>query len=247
MYYKDRVEAGRKLAEKLQAYKSKNCVVVALSESSVLVAAQVAMELHANLLLYLVRDIMLPGEDEAVAAISSTGAFRYNDALSHGEIDEISGEFRNHIEQERFGKTHEMNALLGSDGEIDKNLLRHRNVILVADALPDGFALTMAYEFLKTVATKRIIVAAPVVSVPAIDKMHVIADELHVGGVTANFLSIDHYYDENHELDSEEIMKILRNISMTWHDGMRPGHAQHHHQGNHSTKVLSRRHVRRRV
>lgn len=241
MYFKDRVEAGRKLAAELEAYRKKNTVVIALSESSVVVAAQVAASLHATLLLYLVRDILLPGETEAVAAISSTGAFRYNDGLSAGQVAEISSEFRNFIEQEKFGRMHDMNILLGSEGEIDKKMLRHRNVILVADALPDGFSLAMVYEYLKTVSIKRIVVAAPVVGVAAIDRLHAVADELHVGGVTDNFLSIDHYYDDNDKPDLEQVKAIIRNISLAWESPAEAASAREHHIGHGRSQVLTRR------
>lgn len=237
MYYKNRVEAGRRLASELDAYKTQNSVVVALSESSVLVAVQIAMELHANLLLFLTRDIKLPGEHRAVAAVSSAGSFGYNDSLSEGEIAEIKGEFHNFMEQERFKRMHEINMLVGSDGEIDKKLLRHRNVILVADGMSDGFTLMLAYQYLRTVAIKKVIVAVPVASVAAVDKMHVVADELYVGGVTDNFLSIDHYYEQNYEMGIEDIMKILRNVSLTWR---RSEHGRAHARPHKRSQVLVR-------
>lgn len=243
MYYRNRVEAGRRLAAELGDYRTQNSVVVALSESSVLVAVQIAMELHANLLLFLTRDIKLPGEHRSVAAVSSAGTFGYNDSLSSGEVTEIKNEFHNYMEQERFKRMHEINMLVGSDGEIDKKLLRHRNIILVADALDDGFRLMLAHQFLRTVAIKKIIVAVPVASVPAVDKMHIVADELYVGGVTDNFLSVDHYYDENHQLDMESIMKILRNVSLTWH---RTERNPAHHQGHKRSRVLIRKAATRR-
>ncbi len=241
MYYKDRVEAGRKLATELEAYRSKKAIVVALSESSVVVAREIAKSLHASLVLYMIRDINLPGETTAVAAISSTGAFRYNDTLSPGEVTDISSEFRNFIEQEKFGKLHEMNILLSGAGEIDKNRLRHHYVILVADALSDGFSLSMVYEYLKTVSTKKIVVAVPVVGIDAIDRMHRVADELHVGGVTDNFLSIDHYYDKNDKPDFDEVMSIISELSLEWQTPREAAHAREHHLGrNRRSRVLYR-------
>lgn len=245
MYFKDRIEAGRKLAAKLDDYKTKNPVILALSESSVLVAAQIAMHLHTDLYLYAIRNISLPGEFEPVAAMSSTGIFRYNDDLSNGQIDEIKGEFRNHIEQERMYKRHELNVLLGKDGEIHRDMLRHRDIILVADALSNGIALAMAADYLKTIAIGKIIVAVPVCTVPALDKMHVMADELHVMGVTDNFISINHYYDDNHILTADEIMKVLRNLTLTWTRSLGPVHAKEHHARRHKrSNVLIRDVVR---
>lgn len=242
-YYKSRIEAGRKLASKLEAYRQKRTSVVALSESSVIVGQQIAAYLHASLMLYMIRNIALPGEDRTIAAISSTGSFRYNDTLSSGEVTEISTEFRNFIEQEKFGKVHEMNMLLGGAGEIDKNRLRHHNVILVADGLPDGFSLTMVYEYLKTVATARIIVAVPVAGVDAVDRMHLVADELHVGGVTENFLSIDHYYDDNNIPDFDGVMQIMEDISLAWAPKQKAHPAGRRHLGRYGRSNVLRRPV----
>lgn len=240
MYYKDRVEAGRKLAAELDAYRTKRTVVVALSESSVIVGEQIAKALNAGMVLYMIRNIALPGENRAVAAISSTGSFRFSDMLSPGQIDEINSEFRNFIEQEKFNKIHEMNVLLGSDGEVDKRMLRHHYIILVADGLPDGFSLTMVYEYLKTVATRKIIVAVPVAGVEAIDRMHRVADELHVGSVTDNFLSVDHYYDNNESPNLDEVLEIIRSLSLGMEPARETEHARAHHVRRGRSHVLFR-------
>ena len=149
MYFKSRAEAGRLIAEKLDKYKAQNIVVVALDEGSSIVAAQVAMKLHANLLLYMVKNIYLPGENQAIAGLSSTGTFVTNDYFSAGQLEDLNMEYRNHIEQKRMEANHEMNVLLGKDGEIKKELLRHRVVIVVSDGLPTRFSLPIFTIFFK--------------------------------------------------------------------------------------------------
>jgi putative phosphoribosyl transferase len=162
MYFRNRAEAGRELAKKLDQYKSQHIVVLALGMGSSVVAAQVAMKLHANMLLYVIKDINLPGENQAVAGLGSGDIFSYNSVYSPGELDEYTAEYHTYIEQERMHQSHELHMLLGENGEIDKNLLRHRVVILVVDGLANGFALDVAAGFLKTVAIKRLVIATPV-------------------------------------------------------------------------------------
>lgn len=216
MYFKNRAEAGRQIAAELEKYKSQNIVVVALDEGSSIVAAQVAMKLHANLVLYLIKNIYLPGENEAIGGISSTGTYALNDYFSAGQLEDMTTEYHNYIDQRRMEANHELHMLVGRDGEIDKRLLRHRVVIVVADGLATGFSLQICMDFLKTVATKKVIAATPIASVQAVDRMHLLADELCCLSVTPNFMGADHYYDDNFIPNTDGVLKIMRNITLSW-------------------------------
>jgi putative phosphoribosyl transferase len=219
-YFKSRSEAGKKLAEKLAKKQFKRPVIFCLSEGAVVVGAQIALRLRADMVLYKIKDIFLPNEHEATAALSSTGNFRYNDLLSAGQIEEIAGEFHNYMDEQRREKFHELNVLLGNDGEINKSVLHNRDIIVVADALPSGFAVSMAADYLKTVAIKKFVAAAAVVSVPALDHMHITSDELHVLGVAENFINVDHYFDDTKVPSTEEALKLIKNINYAWESGV---------------------------
>jgi putative phosphoribosyl transferase len=216
MYFRSRAEAGRQLAERLDKYKAQNIVVLALDEGSAIVASQVAMKLHANLLLYMVKNIYLPGEPEAIAALSSTGTYTTNDYFSGGELEDLSMEYHNHIDQKRMEANHDLHVLLGRDGEIDKNLLRHRVVIVVSDGLSSGFSFQACANFLKTVSIKKVVAATPLASVPAIDKLHLASDEICCMSVVPNYINTNHYYDDNTLPNMEQVLKIMRNITLNW-------------------------------
>ncbi len=216
MYFRNRAEAGRQIATQLEKYKAQNLVVVALDEGSSIVAAQIAMKLHANLVLYLIKNIYLPGENQAIGGMSSTGTYSLNDFFSAGELEEMTTEYHGYIDQRRMEANHELHMLLGRDGELDKRLLRHRVVIVVADGLSSGFSLQICADFLKTVAIKKMVAVTPIASVQAVDRMHLIADELCCLGVTPNFMGVDHYYDDNIIPDMDGVLKIMRNIALNW-------------------------------
>jgi putative phosphoribosyl transferase len=76
MSFKDRSEAGRKLAKALAAYKDQHPVILALPRGGVPVAAAVATALHAPLDLILVRKIGVPIQPELAWAPSSMAARR---------------------------------------------------------------------------------------------------------------------------------------------------------------------------
>lgn len=218
MYFTNRADAGRELAASLEKYKTQHIVVLALGMGSSIVAAQVAMKLHANMMLYVIKNINFPGEHDMLAGMGSGDVFAYNSAFSHGEIDEYAQEYRSYIEQQRMEKSHELHVLLGKDGEIDKSLLRHRTVILVVDGLANGMSLDVANDFLKTVAIKKLVIATPIASVSAIDRMHLVGDEIFCLNVADNYMGTNHYYDDNNVPGVDGILKIMHNISLNWED-----------------------------
>lgn len=215
MYFKNRAEAGRKLASKLKKYNQKQCAVVALGNGAVVVGAQIAMGLHAGLFMLTSDDIMLPGEHNPVAAMTTT-TFTYNPDFSSGQIDEFVGDYHGYIEAQRIEKFHKLNRITSGGGIIDPALLKRKVVILVSDALRSGIALKVAADFLKPIIIERLVIATPLASVDAVDKMHLLGDEICCLSVVDNLMEPNHYYDDNTMPGYEGSLKIIRNISMNW-------------------------------
>lgn len=217
MYFKSRVEAGKLLAEQLaKKYKGETTTVVALSDGGVMVGAQIALKLHCALTMLLTDAIKLPREDTAIGGISQDGSFTYNTAYSPGQIEEFVQEYRSLIEQEKMDKMHEMHRLMGHGGLIKKSMLRGHNVILVSDGLSNGFSLDLASEFLKPINVKRLIVATPLASVPAVDRMHILADEILCLSVIEDYMNTDHYYDTQDVPTHEQVVKTIEQIVAHW-------------------------------
>ena len=217
MYFASRTQAGRMLANQLLSkYRYENCAVVALSDGGVIVGAQVASSLHCVLSLLLSEEITLPRELEPIAGISQGGAVSYNNTFSPGELDELVGEYYQYIEQEKLTRIHDLNQILGSGNTVDKRLLAGRNVILVSDGLSSGFAIDLAAAFLKTVPIEKMIVATPLASVQAVDRIHITADEVYCLSVVENYISTDHYYDQDDIPPHEKVVEIIERIVESW-------------------------------
>ena len=204
------------MADKLTAYRYEGTVVVALNSGAVQVGMQVAAVLHATLTLMLSETIDIPGEDVSVGVLDQSGKFVYNSMFSEGQVDEYYSEFHGVIEDQKRAKMSEMNRLLGSGGIVDEAMLREQNVILVSDALEGGSSLDAAAEFVKPLNIKRLVVATPIASVSAVDRAHLLADELHILAVTDNFLDTDHYYEVNDVPDFEAVIKMLNDFVLSW-------------------------------
>lgn len=204
------------LASKLDQYKAYNVTVIALNAGGVIVGAQIAMKLHAALNMLLTRDITLPGESSPLAAVSSDNVFTYNKMFSVGQLEEMQGDYRSFIEQERRTGLHELHSILGSDGEINRDLLQRHVVILVSDGFQNGFSLDIAADFLKPVNAKKLIVATPFATVQALDRMHILADEIQCLDVIENFMGTNHYYEDNTLPGTNDLLKVIRNTPIHW-------------------------------
>lgn len=216
MYFHSRTDAGEMLAQRLIQYRYENTIVVALDQGAVVVGAPIAQRLHCALGLFLTEGIDIPGEGMTVGTVSQGGGFVYNKNLSAGEVDDYYSEFHSYIDDQKREKTEHINRLLADGGALDVNALREHVVILVSDGLQSGDILEAAAEFLKPVKTKRLVVAAPVASVAAVDRMHILADELHVLSVTDNYLDTPHYYDIDDVPTHEQAIQTINNIVLNW-------------------------------
>ena len=216
MYFESRIRAGEKLAFELyESYRYDNCAVVALSDGGVIIGEQIAAWLHCVLTMLLVEDINVPGENISFGSVSESGAFSFNSEFSSGEIDEYKTEYRGYLEDQKREAFSRINRLLGDGGLISHEMLRDRTVILVNDGFYNTVLIDAAIDFLKPIRIARLVIVAPVASAAAIDRLHVAADELHILDVKGNYISTNHYYDENtipsHEDTIEKINKIILN------------------------------------
>jgi predicted phosphoribosyltransferase len=217
MYFESRAEAGALLAEPLVAkYRYENCAVVALSDGGVLVGEQIASALHCVLTLLLIEDIEVPGESTSFGGVSESGGFTYNGMFSAGEVEEYTAEFHGYLDEKKREAFQKINRLLGDGGLIDKAMLLDRTVILVADGIDNGAAVDVAMDFLKPIRTERIVVATPVASIPAVDKLHMSADEIHILDVKENYMGTNHYYADNTVPSHEETIAKINQIVLSW-------------------------------
>lgn len=215
-YFVDRSQAGKLLAEKLMVYSTDNCAVVALSEGGIVVGLEIAKRIHASMFYLATEDIDLPGEPDPLAVMSSAGTFTYNNSYSTGQLEEFNIDYRAYVDQQRLEKFHKLNRLISKDGVIRTPLLKRHVVILVSDGFKSGLSLDVAADFMKYIVVKKLIVATPISSVQAVDRMHLVADEIFCLGVADNFFDTNHYYEDNNLPEHKTAMEMMQNIVLNW-------------------------------
>lgn len=218
MYFESRSHAGAELANiLLDAYRQEDCAALALNDAAVLVGEQIAWRLHCVLMLLLSESIEVPGEGVNFGALSQSGQMVVNSQFTEGQAQYYVNEFHGYLEEEKRRARQRINRLLGENGLVDKDMLRDKTVILVTDGFTDDLtSLDVALEFLKSIRTKKVVAVAPIATVAAVDRLHVAVDEMHILDVKANFMGVDHYYDNNTLPSREDTITKINQIILNW-------------------------------
>ena len=217
MYFESRAVAGAKLAaELLNKYRYENTAVVALDSGGVAVGYQIAIYLHTTLQQLLSETIHIDDESVDYATVLPEGVVAKNPNTSESESSYYYGEYAGELDDEIREASTRINRMLGDGGDIDPEALRGRNVILVSDGISSGTMLDATAEWLKPVRVERLILACPVISVEALDRAHILTDELHILSVTPNFISTDHYYDNDDTPDQDMVKKMIDATILGW-------------------------------
>jgi len=205
--FRDRSEAGRRLASKLRDYAGRaDVVVLALPRGGVPVAAEVANTLDAPLDVFVVRKVGVPWHEElAMGAIASGGVRLVNRELiqaygiSDNEVDRAMQ--REQMELERREKLYR-----GGRPFPD---LRNKTVILVDDGLATGSTMRVAVEALRKEGPARIVVAVPVAAPETCDAFRDVADEIVCAITPEPFYAVGLWYDDFEQTTDEEVHELL--------------------------------------
>lgn len=214
-YFADRTDAGKLLASQLGDYKNKNTVVIALSEGAVVVGAEIAKSLHCSLFILATQEID-PERPGSGTALSSGGAFSYNTGISLGGLEEDAESYRFFTSKQNIDEFQKLNRVCGKDGTIPKQMLKRHNVILVSDGLRSALSLEVAAYFMHGIDIKKLIIATTVASGQAIDKMHILVDQIFCLRSVEEFISTSHYYEKDDVPDAKTVVNIMQNIVLNW-------------------------------
>ena len=206
--FKDRADAGRFLASKLDQFANlADVIVVGLPRGGVPVAYEVAHQLKAPLDLLVVRKLGVPGHEElAMGAIASGGVCLLNqDVLSHLGIPQdiidlvIESEQR---ELERREREYRQNR--------PPLKLRGQTVIVVDDGLATGSSMHAAVTAIRQKQPKKIIVAVPVGARDTCQSFQNEVDTIAICAITPeSFQSVGAWYANFRPTTDDEVRKCL--------------------------------------
>lgn len=211
MFFKNREDAGRQLAEALGDFASReNTVVFGLPRGGVVVAAEVADALHAPLDVLLVRKLGVPGHEElAAGAIAEQGIRIINRSvlrslrLPESDLDDV-------VQRER--------QLLRKRAELYRGFadplpVTGMTVIVVDDGLATGATMRAGVRALQERNPLTVVIAVPVAPPDTVDALRYVADDFVCLHSPADFGGVGRWYEEFPQVDDETVVELLRKHS----------------------------------
>lgn len=206
MIFKDRIEAGKKLAEKLQEYKDKNVLILGIPRGGVVVANELAKSLRGELDVIVTKKIGAPGNPEfAIGAVDSKGHLILNEDIAYALED-----LRDYLDKEKEKITAKVKEYEKKfRGEKPPLKIRDRVVIITDDGVATGSTLLTAIEFVKEESPKEIIVVIPVGPLETLEKLKEDVDKLVFLHAPRFFMSVGQFYENFEQTTDEEVTEIL--------------------------------------
>jgi len=201
--FRDREDAGRKLAAALVAYRGDpDAVVLGIPRGGVVVAASVASELGLPLDVAVAAKVASPGNPEyAVGAVAADGVVSANAAagLTLEQVAQMSGPARSKIAHESAWFREDRPPLV----------LTGRTAILVDDGLATGLTAMAAADWLHREGAARVVVAVPVAPPDTVALMRMHAEELVVLEQPEWFSAVGQFYERFGQTEDAEVSELL--------------------------------------
>ena len=205
--FRDRREAGRYLAEQLQAYaQAPERLVLALPRGGVPVAYEVARALKAPLDVFIVRKLGVPGEEElAMGALASGGVRVLNrSVIEHlrvpGHLIELVTA-REQTELDRRARAYRNNR--------PPHDVQGKTVILVDDGLATGASMRAAVEALRRLGPGQLVVAVPAAAAETCDDLRGLVDDVVCGITPSPFEGVGRWYEDFSPVSDTEVRELL--------------------------------------
>jgi len=225
MSFKNRSEAGEKLAQLLTAYKDQQPVVLALPRGGVPVAAEVARALNAPLDLILVRKIGLPSQPElAMGAVVDGGApiiVRNEDVIRLSSISEP--EFKAVCDGELAEIERRRQRYLGSRERVE---VANHTAILIDDGIATGATMRAALRATRMRNPRKLVLAVPVASTESLAELRTEADEVVCVEDHEYFGAIGLYYRNFRQITDEEVIGTLGHFPLQPLEAWQPAAVQ---------------------
>jgi putative phosphoribosyl transferase len=206
--FKDRIEAGRKLAEALMHLANANPIVLALPRGGVPVGFEVAKALGAPLDVVLVRKIGAPGQPELGLGAVVDGA--NPQLVLNEELVELVRPGQDYLEAEEKHQLVEIERrrALYRPGR-EPLALEGRTVIVVDDGIATGGSMKAVLQALRKSRPARVVLAVPVAPADSLDELSRLADETICLMTPEPFYAVGAHYRDFTQTTDEEVIDLL--------------------------------------
>lgn len=201
--FKNRVEAGKKLAEHLTEFKGTNAIILALPRGGVIIGAEVAHALNLPLDIIVTRKIGAPGNEEyAIGAIDIEGSGVFNESETAG----VNKEWLNkEIAKEKQEAERRWREYRGTRGPLD---LAGKTAIIVDDGIATGMTMKAAARYAKKLGSQKVVIAVPVAPLSTVAELKQEAD-VHTLETPSLFFAVGQFYEDFPQIEDKEVIQAL--------------------------------------
>ena len=207
MRFRDRRDAGRQLAARLEHLAGADVLVLGLPRGGLPVAAEVATALHAPLDVIVVRKLGAPYQRElAMGAVGEDGV-RVLDPHIVAMVGATEEQVAAIEERERAEVASRAERFRG---DRDRHALEGRTVVIVDDGIATGATARAACQVARTEGAARIVLAVPVAPHGWEERFAGEADELVAVDSPSGFMAVGQYYNDFTQVTDDAVVEILR-------------------------------------
>ncbi|MBW6463886.1 MAG: phosphoribosyltransferase family protein [Bacillota bacterium] len=207
MIFNDRSDAGERLAERLEIYRGRKPLILAVPRGGVVVAEPVFEKLGGDLDLIITRKIGAPHQRElAIGATSGDGFVMLNDEL----ISRL-GVFPDYIKKAAAKEQTEIKRRLDIyRGDRPLPRIEGRLVILVDDGVATGYTLLAALRSLQQQKPAELALAVPVGPPETLGRLNKEVDALVYLEAPVDFAAVGQFYHRFDQVNDQEVVDILK-------------------------------------
>ncbi len=205
MIFSSREEAGQKLGVHLAELGVQPDVVLGLPRGGVIVAAQVALILQRPLGVLVVRKLGHPRHREfAVGALAEDGIILLDQkAMEETQVSRVD---LNEIIAE---ETRRLSDYQAKFHRAESPALSGKTVLIIDDGLATGATAEAALMSAKSRKALKVLVAVPVASTGAVDRLKAVSDGVIALSVDPNFSAVGQYYEFFPQTNDDEVLALL--------------------------------------
>lgn len=204
MYFKNRFEAALELIPLLIKYKQQNAVVMAIPRGGVPVGYTIARYLDLPLDLLMAKKLGHPANPEyAIGAVTLEGSIA-EDCIDIPE-KYILEETKRIREQLKL----RYHQFMGAKEPVE---IKNKTVIVVDDGIATGRTMLSVIKILRNKQPAKIVVAVPVSSQPAAERIHSAADEFICLETPYPFFAIGNFYEDFSQVEDNEVIRLLEEL-----------------------------------
>jgi predicted phosphoribosyltransferase len=204
--FRDRKEAGRKLADELAAYADEDVIVLGLPRGGVPVGCEIARRLDAPLDVFLVRKLGTPGQPELAMGAIATGGVRVMNRDVVGSLRISEEQIEEVAERERQELRRREQAYRGERPDVE---VEGRTVILVDDGLATGATMKAAVRALRQQGPARVVVAVGTAPPETAAEFRDLVDEFVCLVTPRPFFGVGGSYADFSQTSDEEVRQLL--------------------------------------